>query len=279
MSQDRKYVMFSSPMLVTGVITTVLLSGPLMPARAQQATSLNGAPVQVVPIYPEPGVPLIVYNPGTPNPFAGAGGAGIGAGTGGGAGGGGASGATPSGALNTMMATSWGMAAISNAQSIGLNPSALAATCVMESGCVQPTNGGSGAQGIFQMFPAAFHDGLATALAANPALASQVVQGPNGVNDPTTAAIAASGYLLQADTALQNAGLSNPTVLDTRTYYQFGPTYGPQVATASGSAALSSIVPPSWWARNGLNGSTTVAQWQSAITAKAGSAAGQLVRG
>ncbi len=38
---------------------------------AQQATTLNGPPVQVAPYVPEPGVPLVTVAPGTPNPFAG----------------------------------------------------------------------------------------------------------------------------------------------------------------------------------------------------------------
>ena len=276
MFQVRRCVETRVPLAALSAIAVVMgMVGPA-PSAAQQATSLNGPPVQVEPMYSEPGVPRIVYNAGTPNPFAGAGGAGTG--NGGGSTGGGGGSAAPSDALNTLLGRSWGAAAIENSQSLGLNPSALAATCVMESGCIQPASSGSGAQGVFQMYPAAFHDGLATALAANPALASQIVQGPNGVNDPTTAAIAASGYLIQAGKALQDAGVSNPTVLDTRTYYQFGPTYGPQVATANGSAPLSSIVPQSWLARNGLSGSTTVSQWQSTITEKVGNAAGQSVR-
>ena len=277
MFQVRRCVETRVPLAVLSAIAVVMgMVGPA-PSVAQQATSLNGPPVQVEPMYSEPGVPRIIYNAGTPNPFAGAGGAGTGSG-GGSTGGGGGGSAAPSDALNTLLGRSWGAAAIENAQSLGLNPSALAATCVMESGCVQPVSSGSGAQGVFQMYPAAFHDGLATALAANPALASQIVQGPNGVNDPTTAAIAASGYLIQADKALQNAGLSNPTVLDTRTYYQFGPTYGPKVAIADGSTTLGTLVPEGWLARNGLNSGTTVAQWQATITAKVGTAASQTVR-
>ena len=38
-------------------------------ATAQQATTLNGPPVQVLPYVSEPGVPQITVNPGRPNPF------------------------------------------------------------------------------------------------------------------------------------------------------------------------------------------------------------------
>src|SRR5271166_4765181 len=40
--------------------------------KAQTPATLSGPPVQVQPYAPEPGVPLITINPGTPNPFAGA---------------------------------------------------------------------------------------------------------------------------------------------------------------------------------------------------------------
>ena len=194
-------------------------------AVAQQASSLNGPPVQVIPYASEPGVPAIVINPGTPNPFPGSG-----PGTGGTGGGN----VGDSSALATLMGTSWGLQAIQNAEALGLNPSALAATCVLESGCSQPAGGG-GAQGVFQMFPAAYQEGLAAALAANPDLSSQIVGGSGGRNDPTTEAIAASGYLMLMNQQLQNAGVTNPTVLDVRGLYNFGASAGTAIAQAPGS--------------------------------------------
>src|SRR5208283_3684474 len=51
------------------VVTTIAgASG----AAAQTSNTMSGPPVQVQPYAPEPGVPLITINPGTPNPFAGA---------------------------------------------------------------------------------------------------------------------------------------------------------------------------------------------------------------
>ena len=177
------------------------------------------------------------------------------------------------------MGTSWGLQAIQNAEALGLNPSALAATCVLESGCSQPAGGG-GAQGVFQMYPAAYQEGLAAALAANPQLASQIVQGNAGMLDPTTEAIAASGYLLQANQALQNAGVSNPTVLDARAYYNFGPSNGTQLALANPSEPVSQAMPnvsQATLSANGITPGETVAQWQASITNKIGSAATQSI--
>ena len=123
-------------LLVAGALLP-LVPNAAGPALAQQAMTLNGPPVQVQPYVSEPGVPLITVNPGTPNPFAGADGDGARTGTGTGTGDGGTSGGTvgDSSALSTMMGTDWGSTAIANAQSVGVNPSALAATCVLESGC------------------------------------------------------------------------------------------------------------------------------------------------
>ena len=184
------------PAGVPGVLCLALVDA----AVAQQATTLNGPPVQVIPYASEPGVPTITINPGTPNPFP--------TGSGSGPGGGGNTG--DSDALTTLLGTSWGSQAVQNAEALGVNPSALAATCVLESGCSQPSGGSGGAQGVFQMFPAAYQEGLAAAMAANPQLASQIVQGSAGMLDPTTEAIAASGYLMQANQYLQAQGISNP---------------------------------------------------------------------
>ena len=145
-------------------------------AQAQVPAALNGPPVQVTPYVAEPGVPIITITPGTLAPPP-AGDTGSGSGAGAGDTGTGATG--NSDVLNTMLGTSWGNTAIANAQALGLNATALAATCVMESGC-GASLGSGGAQGVFQMFPAAYQEGLQTALAANPQLASQIVQGSAG---------------------------------------------------------------------------------------------------
>ena len=199
-----------------------------------------------------------------------------GTGTGTGTGSGDSGTGTSNNALNTLLSQSWGASAVNEAEALGVNPSALAATCVVESGCQNVgSSSGSSATGAFQMQSAAFQDGLNTALAANPELASEVVQGSAGMNDPTTEAIAASGYLMQAASTLQSAGISNPTVLDARSYYEFGPNYGTQVAQAQGSALMSSILPSSFLAQNGISQTETVAEWQAGVAAKVGNAATQ----
>ena len=262
----------------SGVVAAALMSGLSMPAFGQVPAVLSGGPpVQVIPYVAEPGVPAFSVTPGTANPFAGADGSGS-DGSGGSTTGSGGSGGNvgSSDALSTMLGTSWGANAVSNAQSLGVNPSALAAMCVLESGCQATTNSGS-AQGTFQIQGPTFQSALATALAANPALASQVVQGPGGVNDPTTAAIAASGYLMQASQTLQNAGIADPTVAQARAFYNFGPTYGTQVAQADSGALMSNILPSSWLQQNGIITTETVGQWNAANAAKAGSALNQSI--
>jgi len=244
-----------------------------LPCWAQQATTLNGAPVQLQPYVSEPGVPQVTVNVGTPNPFGGLdGGDGTGSGSGSSSGGG-SSGSSD--ALTTMLGTSWGAAAAADAQSIGLNASALAATCVVESGCNANVSSSGSAVGAFQMQPAAFQEGLQTALAANPALASQIVQGSAGMTDPTTEAIAASGYLVQADQTLVNAGITNPTVLDARAYYNFGPLAGAQIAQASQSDLMSQYISATAMSANNIPANETVGQWEATVSSQIGNAANQ----
>lgn len=231
--------------------------------------TMNGAPVQMQPYVDEPGAPTVIVPLGTPQPFADPSSS-TGSGSGSGSGG-------SSDALTTMFGTTWGATAAANASSMGLNPSALAMTCVIESSCNSSVSNGS-YTGAFQLGAAAFHDGLATALAANPALASQIVQGPGGINDPVTAAIAAGGYMLKGATALETAGISNPTSLDVRAYYNFTPQIGAQIAKSGPDQLMSDFLPPSYMTGNNISGSTTVGQWRDSVAAKGGTAAMQTVR-
>jgi hypothetical protein len=247
-----------------------MAAGSSMPAWAQVSQTISGPPVQVTPFVGEPGVPLVTINPGTVGPVQ------DGSGTGtGGSDSSGTGSTSGSDALNTLLGQSWGATAINEAEALGVNPSALAATCVVESGCTNAGTNGT-ATGAFQMQPAAFQDGLNTALAANPALASQIVQGSGGLSDPATEAIAASGYLMQANSALEAAGVSNPTVVQARAYYNFGPTAGTELATADPSEAVATAMPNvsgTTLANNGVTSGETVAQWEAAQTAKIGNAA------
>ena len=243
-------------------------------ALAQVSATLDGAPVQVTPYVSEPGVPTISIPQGKLNTVPS--GSGTGTGTDG------TSSASSSDALDTMLSQSWGTSAIADAQALGLNPTALAATCVIESGCGADVGDGTGAQGVFQMYPAAFQEGLQTALAADPSLASEIVQGSAGMDDPATEAIAASGYLIEANQGLENAGISDPTVLDARAVYNFGPTNGVALATADPSELVADAMPnvsQATLSANGISPGETVAEYQASVTSKIGNAAGQTVLG
>jgi hypothetical protein len=266
----------------------------------QVPQSLNGAPVQVQPYVPEPGVPLITITTGTPNPFpigdatasggdvSGNGGDGTGITDGAGIGGDGNGGAeTGSGtggsstALSTMLAQSWGAVAVANTQVLGVNASAIAATCLLESGCQNiAAASGSTVSGAFQMTNATYTSDINAVLAGNPSLWSQLTPGLAGKMDPATEAVAAAQDLKTAATSLQSSGISNPTVLDTRGYYNFGGRYGATLAQASDDQNMSSLLPTyssSQLAANGITPTTTVGQWRQSIIAKIGNAANQPV--
>ena len=132
------------------------------------------------------------------------------------------------------------------------------------------------------MYPAAFQEGIQTALSVDPSLASRIVSGDSGRMDPVTESIAASGYQIQAVQALQNAGITNPTVLDTRGFYNFGPTNGVALATADPSETMAAAMPnvsAATLVKNGVTPGETVGQWQASIRAKIGNAANQTVLG
>jgi Transglycosylase SLT domain len=259
----------------------VIVAGAFGPCWAQQATTLNGAPVQLQPYVPEPGVPQVTVPLGTLTPADGQDGAdGSGSGSDTGTGTGVSSTGSSSTALSTMMGTPWGAQAVAAADALGVNPSAVAATCVMESGCNASVGSNGSATGVFQMQPAAFQEGIQTALNANPALASEIVQGSAGMNDPVTEAIAASGYLLQANQALENSGITNPTVLDARAFYNFGPSNGIQLAQASPAQTMAEAMPnvsQATLSANGISPGETVAQWQASVSSRIGGAAVQSV--
>ncbi len=260
------------------------------PAHAgTQVVVLSGLPVQVVPKFPETGAPNFSFPTGGSTNSGGSGGAADTGGSGGDASGSaGIAGCAPSSgggdnggsAYNTMMAQSWGQSAEDAANAMGVNASALAATCVMESGCQNTAAGsGSSASGAFQMINSTYTADIAGAEALDPSITASVTAGLAGKMDPGTEAYAAAYELMTDAQTLQNAGIENPTVLDTRAIYQFGATGGTQVALADPSQTLESIVnlSPAQLAANGLTASTTVGQWQQTISSKLGSTATQAV--
>ena len=258
----------------TVALAVVALVTGTASAHAQAPVTVTGLPQQVIATFPEIGAPTFTTSPGTPS--AGDTG-GQGAGDTGGSGTGSAGGSSD--ALNTMLGQPWGNAAINNAEALGVNPSALAATCYIESGC-QNVSGSGTVAGAFQMTSATFNSSLNAALQQDPSLAANVVQGRAGQMDPATESISASEYLLQGAQALQNANIQNPTVLDVRGAYNFGIGNGVSLAQADGSALMSETltgVSANTLAANGITPTETVAQWRASVSAKIGNAASQSV--
>ncbi|KON63082.1 hypothetical protein KOEU_34420 [Komagataeibacter europaeus] len=83
----------------------------------------------------------------------------------------------------------------------------------------------------------------------------------------------AAQYLKDAATSLQHSGISNPTALDARAYYNFGPSAGAEIATADDSSLMSSYISGTAMSGNNISSTTTVGQWRAAVAAKMGSAA------
>jgi hypothetical protein len=242
-----------------------LLWGTAAYADPEPAT-ISGVPQQIVPQAEEVGLPNFTMPTGTVSILGGSGAA---------SGGSGEIGtSTDSSVLDTMLSTPWGASAQQSSQALGVNASALAATCVLESGC-QNVSGTGSITGAFQMTSATYTSSLNAALAEDPSLASSIVPGLVGQSDPATQAIAAAEYLKQAAQSLQNNGVSNPTVLDVRGYYNFGPS-GAAIATADGNATMASVLTntsAATLAANGITPGETVAQWRSSVSSKIGSAA------
>ena len=74
--------------------------------------------------------------------------------------------------------------------------------------------------------------------------------------------------------ALENQGIADPTVLQTRAMYQFGAGAGPGVASAPDSANIGQLtgLSAASLAANGLTTSSTVGDWRQTIINKLGSA-------
>jgi hypothetical protein len=237
----------------------------------------NGLPVQVKPTYSEPGLPAFSFPTSGGSLLGGSPGS-VDTGNGGGDGSTSAATGSSSGsgdAYNTMIAQSWGSAAASAAGAMGVSATALAATCLMESNCQNVgASGGGSASGAFQMINSTYTADINGALAYDPAISGSIVSGLAGQMDPTTEAYAAA-YELRTDAInLQNnAGISDPTVLDARAVYQFGAGAGPRVAEANDSDNLESIINLSSasLAANGLTANTTVGQWRQTVVTKLGS--------
>ena len=271
----RSYDGRDGPRVLAGsasISALILLSvGSAWSARANpQPESIQGVPQQIVPQVAEVGLGNFSIQTGR-GVFGGS--SDTGGSTGspvGGTGGGGDN----SDALTLMSDQSWGAAAAQNAQALNVSSGALAATCDIESNC-QNVGGSGSITGAFQMSASTYTSMINAALAQDPSLASTIVPGLAGQSDPATEAVAAAEYLAQGAQVLQNDGVSNPTALQVRGYYNFGPS-GAALATANGDATVASVLPntsATVLANNGVTPGETVAQWQASVAAKMGGAA------
>lgn len=235
--------------------------------------TMSGVPLLPIPTYEEVGLPPFTMpsgvptttDPNTPTPPTDTGGGGSGDGS-------------DSAAMAMMMSRSWGAAADANAQSLGVNATALAATCSIESNC-QSVGGTGTISGAFQMSDSTYTAAMAAALQRDPNLAANIVPGLAGKMDPATESIAAAEYLRQGAEYLQAHQVTEPTVLDVRGYYNFGPNNAAAIALADDSALMSSQIAglsPAQLRANGIDPtSTTVGQWRASVTSKIGQSAAQ----
>lgn len=191
-------------------------------------------------------------------------------------GGTGGGGTDTGGMLGQMLVQPWGGNVAADATAMGVNSTALAATCMLESNCNNNVGGTGTISGAFQMTNAAYQEGINGALATNPDLASQIT----GKNDATSQGIAAAQYLRQGAQTLMAAGVSSPTTMDVRGYYQFGPSNAVNIASATDNQLMSTTLTnlsPAALAANNIGSSTTVGQWRQSVATKIGSAATQSV--
>lgn len=226
----------------------------------------QGLPPTVIPTYRERGAPTFSYPTGGTSTGNGGSGGGGGGGSGAGVNYNACPGCNP---LQTMMAQSWGSAAADAARAIGVSPEALAATCVLESGC-RSINGVGTVSGAFQMTNATYLQEIRKVAAQNPGL--DIDTSLAGKMNAANQAYASAQYLYDGATYLQNNGIANPTIMDVRAYYQFGPSYSAQLAGANNSDNLENIVQlsPAAMAANGITSATTVGDWRQAIANKLG---------
>jgi len=275
--RERRPVVAAAPCQPSRLLPIALVCAAQIaasvPVRADPVPeTMNGVPLLPIPTYEEVGLPSFTMPSGTPrttdpntpsspkDP-----------------GGGGSGDGSDSPAMTTMMSRSWGAAAEANAQSLGVNATALAATCVLESNC-QNLGGTGTINGAFQMSNGTYTEAMAAALQQNPNLAANIVPGLAGKSDPATQSIAAAEYLRQGALALQTNYLSNPTVLDVRGYYQFGPGNASAISRAPDNTALSSLVPltaQQYQDNRIIPGVTTVGQWRASVTTKIGASTAQ----
>lgn len=183
-------------------------------------------------------------------------------------------------ATDTLYSTAWGYQAAQNAEAVGITPDAIASACVMESGCsnIAKVAGKSGITGAFQMMQSTYDQELAKATAAHPELAEQVSSDVDGQHTPAIQAIAAAQYIKDGAETLQQSGVSNPTSVDVRGFYNFGPVSGVAIAQAASDDNMAATLQYNHLsaadlAKNGITPTETVGQWRASVASKLGSSA------
>ncbi|MHB0691387.1 MULTISPECIES: hypothetical protein [Roseomonas] len=256
------------------------IAGPAGVALAQSGVmTMNGVPEQVIPRVMEMGLGSFTIVPAQGSATPSTGGSGNGSESGSGSG----SGWTVTGsstALDLMTSRSWGTQASEAATAVGVNPSALAATCMVESRCQSVNGSVAGIRGAFQMLDATFEWGADQAVRYNPSLAGTINRGVDGSMDAGNQAYSAAAYLRSQAERLQAAGISNPTVLDVRGGYNFGQRYTVAIAQADSSQTMGEIMSGASnnvFTQNGITRDTTVGQWRAMMSSRMGDAATQSV--
>ncbi|MGI4827430.1 MAG: hypothetical protein ACRYFU_04455 [Janthinobacterium lividum] len=127
------------------------------------------------------------------------------------------------------------------------------------------------------MLDSTYNAMLANAVVHDPDLSASIISGSSGKLDPVTESIAASEYLREGAVAIKSPNIPNPTVLDVRGYYNFGPANAASIANSPDSALMSDAAPNLTAAQYKANGivptTTTVGDWRASIVSKIGSAA------
>ena len=98
--------------------------------------------------------------------------------------------------------------------------------------------------------------------------------------DPAVQSLAAAQELKSAAVSLQQRGIANPTILDTRAVYQWGSGAGPALALADPSTTMAAALPAygaDTFRANGITPGMTVGQWRASVANKLGGAANQPV--
>ena len=261
---------------LTVIVATALCWPAAVRADVQPVTQMGGPPELPHATFEETGLPNFTMPVGksTLPPT-------IGPGDGTGPGGGSVGGGGGTSADAVLQSRSWGTLAAQNVSAIGVNSSVVAATCVIESGCQNvAARAGGTINGAFQMSDSTYSGDIRQALAQNPSLAGSIDTSLGGKMNPANQAIAAAQELKNSALALQQAGISDPTFLDTRGAYNFGASYGVKLAQADGSYTMASVLSSysqATLSANGIPPTMTVGQWRETMISRVGSAAYQPV--